>query len=185
MGLRALVRVLESDGSRGATKNGLNPVVVGVKSELKERVVVWLLIREAGWAKAAPERSGIREPAQVLREVESMSASNAREVRGQVKGSPAPPVGWLRRKRAFKSKGINSELGDSPTPPLNRGADLTKDKREALTANPERRADSLAVTGLIQPWSSVEPKEVLPPLTMASGPVHSTCWVEGEAGPRR
>lgn len=185
MGLRALVRALGSDGSRGATKNDLSPMVGGVRSEPKKRAVVWPLIRVAGWAKAAPERSGIRELAQVLREVESMSASNAKEARGQVKGSLAPPVGWLRRKRALKSKGINSELGDSPAPPLNRGADLTKDKREALIASPERRADSLAVTGLIQPWSSVEPKEVFPPPTMASGPVHSTCWVEGEAGPRR
>lgn len=171
--------------SSGATKNDLWPKAKGAKRDDRALGVVCPFIRVAGWARAVPDRSGRREPTQEFTEAESISDSSPVEARGQVKGSPATPEGWLRRKRAFKSKGSsNAPMGEPPSP-LAMADDFTKDKREALRASPDRRADSLAVTGLIQPWSSVEARDVDPAPVKASGPVHSMCWVEGADGPRR
>lgn len=116
----------------------------------------------------------------------SISDSRAAEASVQVKGKDAKGLAvWLRTKRAFTSKGRRRAMGAGLAVFGAERAERVKWDADDLTAKAERRADSLAVTGLIQPWSSVDPKLVRPAPVRASGPVQTKCCVEGERGPRR
>lgn len=83
------------------------------------------------------------------------------------------------------SKGDSRDTEAEEARPAELGLSLKWLRVEALTAKAERRLDSLAVTGLVHPWSSVEPAAMDPAPVTASGPVQSKCWAEGLVGLRR
>jgi hypothetical protein len=130
--------------------------------------------------------SGSNEFAHMSVDVESMSDSKAAEAAVQVNGRGLARLElWLTRQRAFTSKGSSRDTEVEAVGLTELGLSLKWLRFEAFMAKAERRLDSLAVTGLTHPWSSVEAMAVDPAPVTASGPVQSKLWAEGLPGLRR
>lgn len=127
------------------------------------------------------EASGTRALAHKSAEAESISVSSAPIAKAHEAGKLEASVPWFKSALAFKSKGSKSATcARGLASAFKRCAPIV-----AFKLNAERRAASRAVTGLIQPCSSVDISAVVPAPVKASGPVQRRCCREGWRGKRR
>lgn len=134
--------------------------------------------------RAEKETSGVRALSQSSWEAVSMSASRAADavdhVNGKVPGRKEKLVEWASKALALVSKGSKRAVGLVSERAVE-GTKVLCAANERL-AKAERRVASRAGTGLIHPWSSVDPRLVRPAPVDASEPVQSRCCLDGTRG---